>query len=256
MRIYAYLKRAGHFEMVHTDLINKIAEAKKTSSAIVSSLDKDKHYFVTHQPSGELRKVLKKPGAELIANAMGLVGDISEAQILQGTPGNPSTTSVVVRCKLINAQGNMVASGIGAYATSSYGMNTAAKMAAKSAFIDAVIRGTGISDSFTQDVNDSDELTASEQVQSSQLESNNYEAIVEGSDSASENHDVISDEQAELIKWIISNTPNYQDIPVLHGVSDLSGLSLEELIATKQDTIKLIYAQKEQVSTSGSMTLC
>ena len=235
--------------MINTELVKKIQEAKKQATAIVSSLDEDKHYFVSYL-NNVPKKVLMKPGAELIANAMGLVGDISEAQILQSISGNLSQSSAVVRCKLMDAQGNMVSSGIGAYAISSCGMNTAAKMAAKSAFIDAVIRGTGISECFTQDVNELDAPAGGVAPVAHNPENK------DSFDHEKEANEADDPEKLALIEWIMENTPNYEDVPAMHGVRDLSELSTQDLYSAKEDTIKVSFAIKDEEPDTSTIGLC
>lgn len=102
---------------------------------------------------------LWKAGAEKIAGMMGLrvawptLRDY-EDRIIRGEP----VAQILLRCELINAEGVTVAEGIGARALrEDYDdLNKALKMAKKSGFIDAVLNVGGLSEVFTQDVEDMD----------------------------------------------------------------------------------------------------
>ena len=64
--------------------------------------------------------------------------------------------TIIIRCELHDAQGRKVADGVGARAVKQdYGdLNKALKMAAKSSMIDATLRLAGLSEVFTQDLED------------------------------------------------------------------------------------------------------
>src|SRR5690606_34964216 len=68
--------------------------------------------------------------------------------------GQHQTAHAVSVCALEDSKGITISEGAGAYplALCGYNLNTAVKMAAKSAFIDAVIRGAALSAEFTQDL--------------------------------------------------------------------------------------------------------
>ncbi len=102
---------------------------------------------------------LWKAGAEKIVGMMGLKAtwpnmDRWEDKILEGG----SIDQLLLRCELVNDAGLVVSTGIGARAASSdYGdLNKAFKMAKKSSLIDAVLNCAGLSEIFTQDVEDMD----------------------------------------------------------------------------------------------------
>jgi len=106
---------------------------------------------------GMSRPSLRKPGAEKICGMLGLsvlypTLQEYERAAIEGR----EIVSIVLRCELINGQGVIVAVGIGARSVKQdYGdLNKALKMAAKSAQIDAVLRCAGLSEVFTQDIED------------------------------------------------------------------------------------------------------
>lgn len=100
---------------------------------------------------------LFKPGAEKITGMLGMtvhypsLPDI-EAALLKGT----EIKTIVMRCELHDAAGHVVAEGVGARnLVQDYGdINKSLKMAEKSAHIDATLRLAGLSEVFTQDVED------------------------------------------------------------------------------------------------------
>lgn len=100
---------------------------------------------------------LFKPGAEKITGLMGMTVHFPslngiENAILSGH----DVKQIMMRCELQDAQGRVVAEGVGARSIAQdYGdMNKACKMAEKSAHIDATLRLAGLSEVFTQDLED------------------------------------------------------------------------------------------------------
>jgi hypothetical protein len=106
---------------------------------------------------GPSKPSLRKPGAEKICGMLGLAVqfptlDQYERAAVNGT----EIKQIILRCELVDSYGCIVASGIGARNISQdYGdLNKALKMAAKSAQIDATLRCAGLSEIFTQDLED------------------------------------------------------------------------------------------------------
>lgn len=102
---------------------------------------------------------LWKAGAEKIAGMMGVRSTWPnfarwEDKILAGE----AIEQVLLRCELINDAGLAVSTGIGARATKAdyEDLNKTFKMAKKSSLIDAVLNYAGLSEIFTQDVEDMD----------------------------------------------------------------------------------------------------
>ncbi len=102
---------------------------------------------------------LWKAGAEKIVGMMGLRSDWPtltqyEQMIMEGK----TITMIMLRCELSNERGAVVSAGIGARALQAdYGdLNKAFKMAKKSSLIDATLNLAGLSEIFTQDVEDMD----------------------------------------------------------------------------------------------------
>jgi hypothetical protein len=102
---------------------------------------------------------LWKAGAEKIVGMMGLKATWPnlgryEDLVLEGK----SIDQLLVRCELVNDAGMTVSTGIGARSLQAdYGdLNKAFKMAKKSSLVDAVLNCAGLSEIFTQDVEDMD----------------------------------------------------------------------------------------------------
>jgi hypothetical protein len=100
---------------------------------------------------------LRKPGAEKICGMLGVTPTFPtikdyERTALEGVP----IESIILRCQLLSGAGDVLAEGIGARSVESdYGdLNKALKMACKSAHIDATLRMAGLSEIFTQDIED------------------------------------------------------------------------------------------------------
>lgn len=102
---------------------------------------------------------LWKPGAEKIVGMMGLKSswpNLSKYEDL--VMDGRAIEQLLLRCELVNDAGLVVSTGIGARALQAdYGdLNKAFKMAKKSALVDAVLNCAGLSEIFTQDVEDMD----------------------------------------------------------------------------------------------------
>jgi hypothetical protein len=142
---------------------------------------------------------LFKPGAEKICGMLGVgvhfptLHDYEQAA-LHGV----ELHNVIIRCEIRDAAGHVVADGVGARSLKQdYGdINKALKMAEKSAHIDATLRMAGLSEVFTQDLED---MTNGENVaaQAGHKEGNSLggEAGGTGTDAAQG----ISDEQQRVL---------------------------------------------------------
>lgn len=100
---------------------------------------------------------LFKPGAEKICGMLGVtVHYPTLADYEQAALGGVRLHQVIIRCEIQDAAGRVVADGVGARALEQdYGdLNKALKMAEKSAHIDATLRMAGLSEVFTQDLED------------------------------------------------------------------------------------------------------
>jgi hypothetical protein len=106
---------------------------------------------------GESKPSLRKPGAEKICGMLGLsVNYPGLSKYEDAAVNGVEIKQIIIRCELRDGSGNLMADGIGArsIATDSGDINKALKMAAKSAQIDATLRCVGLSEIFTQDLED------------------------------------------------------------------------------------------------------
>lgn len=100
---------------------------------------------------------LFKPGAEKISGMLGMtVAYPSLPDYEQAVLNGIALTTVMLRCELRDAHGRPVAEGVGARSVGQdYGdINKTLKMAEKSAHIDATLRLAGLSEIYTQDIED------------------------------------------------------------------------------------------------------
>jgi hypothetical protein len=123
-------------------------------SALVDGVD----YGAIKRSNGSMTKPsLRKPGAEKICGMLGVIPTFPtlkdyEQLALQGIP----IDQIILRCDILSAAGDVVANGVGARSLKQDNgdLNKALKMAVKSAHIDATLRMAGLSEIFTQDLED------------------------------------------------------------------------------------------------------
>lgn len=103
------------------------------------------------------KPVLFKPGSEKICGMLGVTPSFPnlheyEQMVIEGR----ELVHIILRCHILSAGGAVVADGIGARSliTDKGDINKALKMACKSAVIDATLRMAGLSEIFTQDLED------------------------------------------------------------------------------------------------------
>ncbi|MDR5875113.1 hypothetical protein [Vreelandella gomseomensis] len=145
--------RAALMEWVRSALV----EGVDFGRIHVVSRNKCPHGARCRNPAHFSKPSLFKPGAEKICGMLGVtihyptLSDY-EAAALQGV----GLAHVIMRCEIRDATGNVVADGVGARSLrqDSGDLNKSLKMAEKSAHIDATLRMAGLSEVFTQDLED------------------------------------------------------------------------------------------------------
>jgi hypothetical protein len=125
---------------------------------------------------------LFKAGAEKICGMLGLtvryptLPDYEKAA-LNGTQLN----QIIIRCEIVDGSGRVVADGVGARIVSQDNgdINKSLKMAEKSAHIDATLRMAGLSEVFTQDLEDMMQLREAESIREAETAvlNNGFEGI-------------------------------------------------------------------------------
>ncbi|MBK1735580.1 hypothetical protein CKO15_09845 [Halorhodospira abdelmalekii] len=132
---------------------NRKALMEWVAEALVEGVD----YGRIQTRRGPSKPSLFKPGAEKICGMLGItVHYPTLAQYEQTALQGIALSNIILRCELQDSSGNVVADGVGARSLKQdYGdLNKALKMAAKSAHIDATLRMAGLSEVFTQDLED------------------------------------------------------------------------------------------------------
>lgn len=122
-------------------------------SALVENVD----YGAIPTRRGPSKPSLWKPGAEKICGMLGVTVHFPtlhdyEQAALHGV----DLHHIIIRCEIHDAGGRVIADGVGARSIKqdSGDINKALKMAEKSAHIDATLRMAGLSEVFTQDLED------------------------------------------------------------------------------------------------------
>jgi hypothetical protein len=132
---------------------NRASLMEWVRSALVEGVD----YGRIPTKRGPSKPSLFKPGAEKICGMLGVTVhyptlDDYEQAALKGV----QLQNIIIRCEIQDVSGRVVADGVGARSLKQdYGdINKAMKMAEKSAHIDATLRLAGLSEVFTQDLED------------------------------------------------------------------------------------------------------
>jgi hypothetical protein len=118
---------------------------------------------------------LFKPGAEKICGMLGVTVRYPTLQDYEKAALTGANLSqIIIRCEIIDASGRVVADGVGAriIAQDNGDINKALKMAEKSAHIDATLRMAGLSEVFTQDIEDMLQRREAESIQQAEAELN------------------------------------------------------------------------------------
>jgi len=123
-------------------------------SALVDGVD---YGAVPLRRGGFSKPSLRKPGAEKICGMLGVTATFPTLKDYEAAAlDNRELSLIILRCHLVSADGQIVADGVGARSVEQDqgDINKALKMAAKSAMIDACLRMAGLSEIFTQDLED------------------------------------------------------------------------------------------------------
>jgi arsenate reductase-like glutaredoxin family protein len=116
---------------------------------------------------------LFKPGAEKICGMLGVtVRYPTLADYEQTALSGTQLTQIIIRCEIVDGSNRIIADGVGARLLSQDNgdINKSLKMAEKSAHIDATLRMAGLSEIFTQDIEDMVQRRESEVVEQAKTE--------------------------------------------------------------------------------------
>lgn len=115
---------------------------------------------------------LFKPGAEKICGMLGVTVRYPTLPDYEKTAlTGVSLSQIIIRCEIVDAADRVVADGVGArlLAQDNGDINKALKMAEKSAHIDATLRMAGLSEVFTQDIEDMMQKREAESIPKAQV---------------------------------------------------------------------------------------
>lgn len=132
---------------------NRAALMEWVRSAMVEGVD----FGCIPTKRGPSKPSLWKPGAEKICGMLGVMVRFPNLRDYEQSALNGvALQQIIIRCEIVDASGHVVANGVGARSLKQdYGdINKALKMAEKSAHIDATLRMAGLSEVFTQDLED------------------------------------------------------------------------------------------------------
>lgn len=162
---------------------NRAALMDWIRSALIEGTDYGKIHVVSRSkcqagkdcknPNHFSKPSLFKPGAEKICGMLGVtvryptLPDYEKAAL-----SGANLSQIIIRCEILDASGHVVADGVGArvIAQDNGDINKALKMAEKSAHIDATLRMAGLSEVFTQDLEDMIQRREAESIQQAEAE--------------------------------------------------------------------------------------
>ena len=144
-------------EIFRTGLERRKANRAALMEWIRSSLVEGVDFGAIPTRRGPSKPSLWKPGAEKICGMLGLTAHYPTLrQYEQAALSGAVPEQIILRCELRDGAGRIVAEGVGARSLrqDNGDLNKALKMAEKSAHIDATLRCAGLSEVFTQDLED------------------------------------------------------------------------------------------------------
>lgn len=125
---------------------------------LIDSMVENRHYYIQTNMMIP-RKILSKGGAEYLAKLFNWKVVLSEPRFMNTSGNNHETgQQVFIDAQVIDENNQTLAYGGGARSLAQDGfyLNTSLKMARKSAFVDAVLRASGLSGYFGQDIVETD----------------------------------------------------------------------------------------------------
>ena len=163
---------------------NRAALLQWVKDALVENVDYGRIHFVSKDKCKKGKNCtneyhfskpsLFKPGAEKICGMLGVTSSFPALREYEGAAlSGIAISSIILRCEIFDATGKVVADGIGArQLKQDYGdINKSLKMAEKSAHIDATLRLAGLSEVFTQDIEDMVNVTNAQESTSENTDS-------------------------------------------------------------------------------------
>ena len=238
--------------MSRAQIQERANEIATTEQAIIELMKEGQHFYF----AGD-RKILSKGGAEYLAKFFCWRVEMSDPVFINTSANShDAAQQVYINAKVLDEKGAVIAYGGGGRNLSYDGffLNTSLKMARKSAFVDAVLRASGLSGYFGQDVVEADDpvgsgenesVAANEVTQDAPKASNDQPADAETSKptnvrKAPSKEEKKKQEQelakvkkaAEELKQMAGH--GIEDIPAMLGCDSLESMSLEQLEEAKE----------------------
>lgn len=134
-------------------VVKRISGANEIRDAIFESLKEGVDYFVSQKESFGPRNVLKKSGAETIASALNIEVSMGDIETLKVNHEGQGAIIFTVKAYAKNS-GDVIAEGVSSRSShlDSGDVNSTTKIMYKSAYIDVILRATGMTRHFTQDL--------------------------------------------------------------------------------------------------------
>lgn len=195
-------------------------------------------------PNHFSKSSLFKPGAEKICGMLGVTVRYPslpeyEKAALTGT----NLSQIIIRCEIVDGSGRVVADGVGARIISQDNgdINKSLKMAEKSAHIDATLRMAGLSEVFTQDIEDMVRLREAESIQRAEAELNT-------------GFDGISKTQHQRLETKIKEL-GLDRARVKEWMAKASHNRFTSFLELNQEFYQILYNKLDQFAESGSMSV-
>jgi DnaJ-domain-containing protein 1 len=195
-------------------------------------------------PNHFSKSSLFKPGAEKICGMLGVTVRYPslpeyEKAALSGT----NLSQIIIRCEIVDGSGRVVADGIGARILSQDNgdINKSLKMAEKSAHVDATLRMAGLSEVFTQDIEDMVQRREAESIQRAETELNT-------------GFDGISKTQHQQLETRIKEL-GLDRVRVKEWMAKASHNRFTSFLELNQDFYQILYNKLDQFAQSGSMSI-
>lgn len=195
-------------------------------------------------PSHFSKSSLFKPGAEKICGMLGVTVRYPslpeyEKAALTGT----NLSQIIIRCEIVDGSGRVVADGVGARIVSQDNgdINKSLKMAEKSAHIDATLRMAGLSEVFTQDIEDMVQRREAESIQRAESELNTgFEGISKTQHQQLETKiKELGLDRARVKEWMVKASHN----------------RFTSFLELNQEFYQILYHKLDQFAESGSMSV-
>lgn len=170
--------QTNHFNLGAINVKSELQKTQALAKELFDGLTANQHYMTLNGPHGP-RTILTKSGAEIVARVLGWRVEFYDRHVLNTSPNNDQAGQQVgISARLIDKSGEEIGQGLGGRALVMDGfiLNNSYKMAAKSAFVDVVLRVSGLSDFLSQDFLDEEAPEAPGQKQSVLKNSNDVNA--------------------------------------------------------------------------------